>query len=61
MKRLMLRHAFLFVRSVIFLVGPNNFRSQRALEKIGGVRAGSRPDASGRESFVYRIEASDFA
>jgi RimJ/RimL family protein N-acetyltransferase len=61
MKQLMLRHAFRFVNSVIFLVGPHNFRSQRAVEKIGGVRAGSRLDGSGRESFVYRIEASAFA
>jgi RimJ/RimL family protein N-acetyltransferase len=61
MKHLMLRHAFRFVTSVVFLVGPRNFRSQRAVEKIGGVRAGSRLDASGRESFVYRIEASAFA
>jgi N-acetyltransferase len=61
MKQLMLRHAFQFVDSVIFLVGPHNFRSQRAVEKIGGVRAGSRLDGSGRESLVYRIEASAFA
>jgi len=58
MKQLMLRHAFKFVNSVIFLVGPQNLRSQRAMEKIGGVRVGSRPDAAGRESFVYRITAS---
>jgi RimJ/RimL family protein N-acetyltransferase len=61
MKQLMLRHAFRFVSSVIFLVGPRNVRSQRALEKIGGIRPGSRLDAFGRESFVYRIEASAFA
>ena len=30
MKQLMLRHAFKFVNSVIFLVGPQNLRSQRA-------------------------------
>jgi len=59
MKQLMLRHAFKFVNSVIFLVGPQNFRSQRAMEKIGGVRVGSRPDASGRDSFVYRITYGD--
>jgi N-acetyltransferase len=58
MKQLMLRHAFKFVRSVIFLVGPQNLRSQRAMEKIGGVRVGSRPDASGQNSFVYQITAS---
>ncbi len=55
MKQLMLRHAFQFVRSVVFLVGPQNLRSQRAMEKIGGVRVGSRPDARGRENFVYQI------
>src|SRR5438045_8013788 len=60
MKQLMLRHAFTFVNSVIFLVGPQNLRSQRAMEKIGGVRVGSRCDGGGRESFVYQIDASTF-
>jgi RimJ/RimL family protein N-acetyltransferase len=60
MKRLMLRHAFKFVDHVVFLVGPKNLRSRRALEKIGAVHIGSRPDASGRESFVYQITASAF-
>jgi N-acetyltransferase len=55
MKALMLGHAFTFVKSVVFLVGPGNLRSQRAMEKIGGVREGSRVDANGRESLVYRI------
>jgi N-acetyltransferase len=58
MKQLMLRHAFKFVRSVIFLVGPQNLRSQKAIEKIGGVRVGSRPDASGQDSFVYQFTAA---
>ncbi|MGA7993243.1 MAG: GNAT family N-acetyltransferase [Thermoanaerobaculia bacterium] len=57
MKQLMLRHAFRFVNSVVFLVGPKNLRSQRAMEKIGGVRSGTRRDGSGRESLVYRIAA----
>ena len=56
MKRLMLRHALTFVRKVVFLIGPNNLRSQRAVEKIGAVRAGSRV-ADGRESLVYEITA----
>lgn len=60
MKQLMLRHAFRFVNSVIFLVGPQNFRSQGAMEKIGGVRVGSRRDAYGRESLVYQITAESF-
>ena len=57
MKKLMLRHAFRFVNSVVFLVGPENVRSQKAMEKIGGIRAGSRFDGKGRESLVYRITA----
>lgn len=61
MKQLMLRHAFKFVKNVVFLVGPQNLRSQRAVEKIGGVRVGSRRDAGGRDSFVYQITVSTFA
>jgi RimJ/RimL family protein N-acetyltransferase len=60
MKRLMLTHAFRFVDSVVFLVGPCNFRSRRAVEKIDGVLAESRLDGKGRESVVYRIEAAAF-
>jgi RimJ/RimL family protein N-acetyltransferase len=35
MKQLMLDHAFKFVKRVVFVVGDTNFRSQKALEKIG--------------------------
>jgi len=61
MKKLMLRHAFRFVETVIFLIGTQNLRSLRAVEKIGGVRAGSRLDGGGCDSFVYQISASTFA
>ncbi|MDQ3315666.1 MAG: GNAT family N-acetyltransferase [Verrucomicrobiota bacterium] len=57
LKQLMLEHAFRFVRSIIFLIGPQNLRSQRAVEKIGATRAGSRVDEHGRASFVFRITA----
>ena len=59
MKRLMLAHAFRFVDRVVFLVGPDNIRSQRALEKIGAVQVGKR-FASGRESLVFAITAGAF-
>jgi hypothetical protein len=36
----MLNHAFQFVENVIFYVGENNIRSQKATEKVGGVRNG---------------------
>ena len=57
MKRLMVRHALTFVTRVVFLVGLTNTRSQRAMEKIGGVRAGTRTNAVGRESVVFEITA----
>jgi RimJ/RimL family protein N-acetyltransferase len=56
MKRLMLRHAFRFVRSVVFLVDPQNIRSRRAVENLGAVLVGSRLDGGGRRSAAYQIE-----
>ena len=59
MKRLMLGHAFQSVDSVVFLVGPENVRSRRALEKIGAVLAGRRTrDLQGNavEHVVYQIK-----
>ena len=40
MKRLLLNHAFKFVKNVVFFVGEHNVRSQRAMEKIGAIRIG---------------------
>lgn len=40
MKRLMIDHAFRFVENVTFRVGTNNWRSRKAVEKIGGVLTG---------------------
>jgi N-acetyltransferase len=59
MKRLMLNHAFRFVDSVIFVVGADNFRSRKAVEKIGGVLSGRRAvDFHGTivEHVVYQIK-----
>ena len=61
LKRLMLAHAFKFVDNVIFFVGANNLRSQRAVEKIGGTRIGTKLDPHGRESFIFRIRRSAFS
>src|SRR5437868_7504190 len=58
LKRLMLEHAFRFVDTVVFLVHPGNVRSWRAVEKIGARRVGVRPDAYGRESYVYEVTAT---
>lgn len=61
MKRLMLTHAFGAVDTVFFLVGPSNIRSQRAVERLGGVRAGMRTDPHGRESLVYALTPAAYA
>jgi len=61
MKQLMMRHAFQFVDRVLFFIGKQNFRSQRAIEKIGGARIGERLDYRGQMSFIYEITAETFA
>jgi RimJ/RimL family protein N-acetyltransferase len=40
MKKLLLNHAFKFVESVVFFVGANNIRSQKAMEKVGAIKVG---------------------
>jgi hypothetical protein len=54
MKDLMLRHAFRFVERVVFLVGPDNMRSRRAMEKIGGIATAMR-ESRGHQALVYEI------
>jgi RimJ/RimL family protein N-acetyltransferase len=60
----MLEHAFEFVDTVVFCVGETNWRSQRAMEKIGAVR---RPALQSRfldgrvyAHVVFEIRKSDF-
>ncbi|HET8634152.1 MAG TPA: GNAT family N-acetyltransferase [Gemmatimonadales bacterium] len=51
MKGLMLEHAFRSVDRVLFIIAADNWRSRRAVEKIGGVYAGPH----GEERVVYEI------
>ena len=37
-KTLMLNHAFNYVDKVVFYVGANNIRSQKAMDRIGGIK-----------------------
>ena len=60
LKRLMLKHASSFADNVILIVGIHNNRSQRAVQKIGGIRIGTHLEDTGIENYVYRIEASSF-
>jgi RimJ/RimL family protein N-acetyltransferase len=61
MKRLLLRHALQFVETVVFRVGPDNLRSQRAMEKIGGIRSGTHCNDRGEENVVFKITRASFA
>src|SRR6266487_5502084 len=55
MKQLMLRHAFKFVESVVFLVGEKNIRSQKATEKIGAVKSGTAKKVYGNSPASVNI------
>jgi N-acetyltransferase len=62
-KRLMLDHAFTFVDTVIFWVGEENWRSQGAMTKIGGVkRAGlfTRELSGATPYFIFDIAKSRY-
>jgi N-acetyltransferase len=59
-KHLMLDYAFQFVDKVIFHVGANNIRSQKAMERLGAVNLGLEEVAyygeATRTNIVYCIE-----
>jgi len=55
MKNAMLHHAFRFVNHVVFLIDPTNYRSQRAVQKIGAIRIADRSDSAGRMVQVFQI------
>lgn len=65
MKRLMIGHALRFVEHVLFVVGAQNLRSRRAMEKIGGRLNGvseMRMMAGGPvEHLQYEITRARFA
>ena len=57
LKELMLAHAFTFVETVVFYVGETNIRSQKAMEKLGAIKAGivQRHHQSGAVSNVKYV------
>jgi RimJ/RimL family protein N-acetyltransferase len=59
MKRLMLEHAFGWATAVWFHVGPQNFRSRRAVEKLGA-RFDRSALRGSRETVFYRLERPAF-
>lgn len=59
MKRLMLGHAFKYVKNVHFHVDETNVRSRKAMEKMGGCRVGEfqklKPGGGTRTSLIYTL------
>ena len=64
LKSLMLNHAFRFVEQVVFIVGENNLRSQKAVERIGArfLKDVERPGRDGvvRSNRVFVITRDEF-
>ncbi|PYL52246.1 MAG: GNAT family N-acetyltransferase [Verrucomicrobia bacterium] len=64
LKQLMLDHAFRFVDRVLFVVGEQNFRSQKALEKIGArfLKKAQLPadDGTIKTSLVFAMTAKSY-
>jgi RimJ/RimL family protein N-acetyltransferase len=60
MKKLMIEHAFRFADRVVFVIGPDNLRSRRAIERIGatlteGRERGTAADGRAIDQIVYEI------
>ncbi len=59
-KKLMIDYALGFVEKIIFHVGASNFRSQKAMEKLGAEKIGEEVVAyfgeANRNNFVYEIK-----
>ena len=56
MKELLLDHAFEFVETVVFYVGQKNFRSQKAMEKIGAIKVGTATRAYGNHPAALNVK-----
>lgn len=63
-KQLMCNYAFKTVDNVIFYIGKNNIRSQKAVEKIGGMRISSLEFKAlltdNPDTFTYRINKNEW-
>lgn len=60
LKELMMRHAFRFVDTCIFVVGANNLRSRGAMGKIGGIIVHEGTSPAGVASVTFAIKRSEF-
>jgi RimJ/RimL family protein N-acetyltransferase len=62
LKTLMLDHAFRFVDKVVFQVGVDNWRSRKAMEKLGATTIGEEPVSyfgePSRPNVIFQIDAA---
>jgi RimJ/RimL family protein N-acetyltransferase len=56
MKQLLLSHAFKFVESVVFFVGEDNARSQKAMEKVGAIKVGTATRTYGNHPAARNVK-----
>lgn len=64
LKTLMIEHAFTFSDHVVFHIGAQNIRSQKAIEKLGAVKMGELDLAyygeAANPNFIYQINKADW-
>src|SRR5215469_15399771 len=56
MKRLLLNYAFKFVETIVFFVGEDNVRSQKAMEKVGAIKVGIATRAYGNHPPARKVK-----
>jgi len=63
-KDLMLEHAFKFAETVHFHIGAENFRSQKAIGKLGAVKIDEKEiryyGEAESKNFIYKIDKNDW-
>ena len=64
LKRLMINYAFKYLNSVIFHVGSQNLRSQKAVERLGANKIAEKEVAyygeSAKLNYIYQLTKSDW-
>lgn len=64
LKNLMIQYAFQFVDAVIFHIGANNLRSQKAIERLGAIKTGELEveyyGEASKLNFVYEITKENY-
>lgn len=57
LKKIMIDYAFQYVNKIYFHVGDTNYRSQKAVEKLGALKVGELPDdTSPKTNWLYELK-----